>query len=110
MSDAKSQQHGRERIARVFRYLKALNEHRNPAKRDLSEQPWTLWFRHLPDHPGIQRRLSNRHAETPFTIYEGRPAFTPAPQPPPPLGDSLEGGGGGPAAAGTLLPMQGKSA
>ena len=59
MSDAKSQQQGRERIARVFRYLKALNEHRNPAKRDLSEQPWTLWFRHLPDHPLIQRRFSN---------------------------------------------------
>ena len=51
--DEKSQQRGRERIARVFRYLKALNEHRNPAKRDLSEQPWTLWFRQLPDHPAI---------------------------------------------------------
>jgi len=66
MSDAKSQQQGRERIARVFRYLKALNEHRNPAKRDLSEQPWTLWFRHLPDHPLIQRRFSTamRRAQT----------------------------------------------
>ena len=59
MSDEKSQRIGRERIARVFRYLKALNEHRNPAKRDLSEQPWTLWFRNLPDHPSIQRRLLN---------------------------------------------------
>jgi len=59
MPDAKSQQQGRERIARVFRYLKALNEHRNPAKRDLSEQPWTLWFRSLPDHPSIERHVLN---------------------------------------------------
>src|SRR5437870_400449 len=91
MSDAKSQQQGRERIARVFRYLKALNEHRNPAKRDLSEQPWTLWFRHLPDHPLIQRRFSNGQEEADFVIKVGRPTFTQAPQPPLPIVDWLEG-------------------
>src|SRR3989454_393274 len=102
MSDAKSQQHGRERIARVFRYLKALNEHRNPAKRDLSEQPWTLWFRHLPDHPAIQRRFSNGDEETDFVLKGARPTFTQAPQPPPPIVDWLGGGWGGPGAGGTL--------
>src|SRR5438067_3304377 len=92
MPDAKSQQQGRERIARVFRYLKALNEHRNPAKRDLSEQPWTLWFRHLPDHPSIQRRFSNGHQEeTDFVLKVGRPTFSQAPQPPLPIADWLEG-------------------
>src|SRR2546422_6776547 len=96
MSDAKSQQHGRERIARVFRYLKALNEHRNPAKRDLSEQPWTLWFRHLPDHPAIQRRFSHGDEETHFLFKVTRPSFPPAPPPPLPLLPRLEGGGGGP--------------
>src|SRR3989442_14841665 len=85
MPDAKSQQQGRERIARVFRYLKALNEHRNPAKRDLSEQPWTLWFRSLPDHPSIQRRFFNRQGETDLPIKGSRPTLTPAPQPPPPI-------------------------
>src|SRR5438477_1797241 len=93
MPDAKSQQQGRERIARVFRYLKALNEHRNPAKRDLSEQPWTLWFRHLPDHPSIQRRLSNgqQDDEHEFVLKVGRPTFTQAPQPPLPIVDWLDG-------------------
>src|SRR5438067_3004901 len=93
MSDAKSQQQGRERIGRVFRYLKALNEHRNPAKRDLSEQPWTLWFRQLPDHPLIQRRLSNGHQdeEHDFILKVGRPTFTQAPQPPLPIVEWLEG-------------------
>ncbi|HYZ89153.1 MAG TPA: hypothetical protein VE620_07650, partial [Myxococcales bacterium] len=92
MPDAKSPQQGRERIARVFRYLKALNEHRNPAKRDLSEQPWTLWFRNLPDHPSIQRRLPNGHDEEhDFILKVGRPTFTQAPQPPLPIVEWLEG-------------------
>jgi len=92
--DEKSHQAGRERIARVFRYLKALNEHRNPAKRDLSEQPWTLWFRHLPDHPIIQRRVSNGHdadGEDDFILKVGRPTFTQPPQPPLPIADWILG-------------------
>src|SRR6266478_5974676 len=92
--DEKSQERGRERIARVFRYLKALNEHRNPAKRDLSEQPWALWFRHLPDHPAIQRRVFNGHQadeDGDFVLRVGRPTFTQAPQPPLPIVDWLLG-------------------
>jgi len=94
MSEERSQRLGRERIGRVFRYLKALNEHRNPAKRDLSEQPWTLWFRNLPDHPSIQRRISNGHEpdeELDFVLKVGRPTFTQAPQPPLPIVEWLEG-------------------
>ena len=44
---------GKERIVQVFEYLKALNEHRNPAKRQIREQPWALWYSDLPDHPAI---------------------------------------------------------
>src|SRR3989442_12110336 len=99
MSDAKSQQQGRERIARVFRYLKALNEHRNPAKRDLSEQPWTLWFRHLPDHPAIQRRVSDGHEEAPFVLQVARPPVPHGPQRPRPVRDTRRGAWGGADAA-----------
>ncbi len=45
----------KDRTAQVFRYLEALNQHRNPAKRQIHEQLWTLWFRDLPDHPSIRR-------------------------------------------------------
>ena len=45
----------RDRVARIFRYLEALNQHRNPAKRQIQEQLWLLWFRDLPDHPSIRR-------------------------------------------------------
>ena len=93
MPDAKSEQQGRERVARVFRYLKALNEHRNPAKRDLSDQPWTLWFRNLPDHPLIERHLPNgKDAEDDdFILKVGRPTFTQGPPPPLPIQEWLEG-------------------
>jgi very-short-patch-repair endonuclease len=46
---------GRDRLLRVFRYLEALNEHRNPVKRHLGEQLWTLWLKDLPDHSSVRK-------------------------------------------------------
>src|SRR6266478_2505174 len=48
----------REKLTRVFRYLEALNQHRNPAKRQIREQLWSLWLHDLPDHPSIKRGAS----------------------------------------------------
>src|SRR4029077_2512618 len=45
----------RDKLTRVFRYLEALNQHRNPAKRQIREQLWSLWLSGLPDHPCIKR-------------------------------------------------------
>ncbi|HEY3619277.1 MAG TPA: hypothetical protein VGK96_20905, partial [Candidatus Sulfotelmatobacter sp.] len=49
---------GRDRLLRVFRYLQAINEHRNPVKRQIGEQLWTQWLKDLPDHPSIRRGAS----------------------------------------------------
>ena len=46
---------GREKLVRVFGYLEALNQHRNPAKRNIDEQPWWLWLRELPEHASVER-------------------------------------------------------
>ena len=46
---------GRKRVTQIFRYLEALNQQRNPAKRHLNDQLWHLWFRDLPEHPSIRR-------------------------------------------------------
>jgi very-short-patch-repair endonuclease len=46
----------RDKITRVFRYLEALNQHRNPVPRHLDGQLWNLWLHDLPSHPSIQRR------------------------------------------------------
>jgi hypothetical protein len=53
--DAEKLRVAREKLTRVFRYLEALNQHRNPAKRQIREQPWNLRLRELPEHPSIQR-------------------------------------------------------
>src|SRR5262249_42849694 len=46
----------RDKITRVFRYLEALNQHRNPVPRHLDGQLWSLWLHDLPSHSSIQRR------------------------------------------------------
>src|SRR5438876_99739 len=48
----------REKLTRVFRYLEALNQHRNPAKRQIREQLWSLWLHDLPEHASIKRGAS----------------------------------------------------
>src|SRR5436190_18353795 len=56
MSDLPQSQNdvGKLRIKQVFEYLKALNDHRNPAVRQVKEHPWHFWLDHLPDHPTIE--------------------------------------------------------
>jgi very-short-patch-repair endonuclease len=53
--DAEKLRAARDKLTRVFRYLEALNQHRNPAKRQIREQPWSFWLRDLPEHPSILR-------------------------------------------------------
>jgi len=61
---------GRDRLLRVFRYLGALNEHRNPVKRHIDEQLWTLWLKELPTHSSI-RRGSPPAVEVPIPVANG---------------------------------------
>jgi hypothetical protein len=51
-------QFARDRVAQVFQYLKDLNEHRNPAHRQIGNQPRGMWLNDLPDveHGVTQRK------------------------------------------------------
>jgi very-short-patch-repair endonuclease len=94
----------REKLTRVFRYLEALNQHRNPAKRQLREQPWSLWMRDLPNHSCIQRgaaKVSSSKAkdkncqpmEDPsYVLKVRRPRLTRPPEPPLEISAWLEDG------------------
>src|SRR4029077_325206 len=99
---------GRDRLLRVFRYLAALNEHRNPVKRQIGEQLWTLWLKDLPDHPSIRRGTSpaaevpalaasddglppERH-DSDFVLKIARPRLTNPPTPPALIDPWLEAG------------------
>jgi very-short-patch-repair endonuclease len=99
---------GRDRLSRVFRYLEALNQHRNPAKRQIREQLWTLWLKELPDHPSIKRgnpRLSEQslatsalnvpspgHQDSEFVLKVARPKLTRSPEPPTAIATWLDAG------------------
>jgi very-short-patch-repair endonuclease/Cdc6-like AAA superfamily ATPase len=47
----------RKKVLQVFRYLEALNRHRNPVVRLASDQPWLQWLDELPKHRDVVLRL-----------------------------------------------------
>jgi very-short-patch-repair endonuclease len=93
--DAESLRIGRDRLLRVFRFLEALNQHRNPAARQIREQLWTLWVDNLPDHSAIEvgrpraenkpkesgPQKENEQEETSFILKVSRPKLTRPPEP-----------------------------
>src|SRR5580692_9134471 len=104
--DAEKLRVAREKLTRVFRYLEALNQHRNPAKRQIREQLWSFWLHDLPDHPFIKRGVSksapakSKAAELQnddtssggFVLKVQRPALTSPPEPPSTIAAWLEAG------------------
>jgi very-short-patch-repair endonuclease len=104
--DAEKLRVAREKLTRVFRYLEALNQHRNPAKRQLREQPWSLWMRDLPEHSSIQRgaaKVSSPKAKDgnsqatedggpSYILKVRRPRLTRPPEPPEEISSWLEEG------------------
>src|ERR1700741_306006 len=104
--DAEKLRVAREKLTRVFRYLEALNQHRNPAKRQLHEQPWSFRLRDLPEHSAIQRgsakaapakakdttSQSTEDAGPGYILKVKRPKLTRAPEPPEPIARWVEDG------------------
>ena len=96
----------REKITRVFRYLEALNQHRNPPKRQIKEQPWHLWLHDLPVHPAVRQSAIKSNsakaksadgqteaaANANFSFRVQRPQLTQPPEPPNEIGSWLEPG------------------
>src|ERR1700731_2296098 len=105
--DAENLRAARDKLTRVFRYLEALNQHRNPAKRQIREQPWSLWLHGLPSHPTIKRGAAKSSSsktkakENPagdtnggvdFLLKVQRPVLTRPPEPPDEIANWLEAG------------------
>ena len=93
--DADKLRVSREKLTRVFRYLEALNQHRNPAKRQLREQLWSLRLCDLPEHCSVQRgevktpsvkaKKANDEAQSngaSYVLKVQRPRLTRPPEPP----------------------------
>src|SRR5215467_12686296 len=71
----------RARIRRIFQFLDAYVQLRNPVVRQISEQPWVLWLRDLPASPSLSRPDPEKPEER-FIFKLRRPAATPCPRPP----------------------------
>jgi hypothetical protein len=87
------------RLTQVFKFLKALNELRNPVPRDLSAYSQILWLDRWPLHPTIIVQRGDRQdneddtgvdAEMEPTIRIQRAQLTPCPNPPALLDDWLK--------------------
>jgi very-short-patch-repair endonuclease/DNA polymerase III delta prime subunit len=106
---------GRKRVEQVFRFLEALNQHRNPAVRRLDEQIWHLWLRNLPDHPCVQigalgtssgtDRPAGEQASD-FILRVRRPKLTNCPIPPAVISPWLERGWEEPSGTVRLRPTR----
>jgi len=103
--DAEKLRVARDKLTRVFRYLEALNQHRNPAKRQIREQPWSFWLHELPEHPSIQRGSAKQASSKKkngnsqdgedvanFVLKVQRPRLTRPPEPPEEIAAWLEDG------------------
>ena len=53
----------RERLGRIFSYIRELTRLRTPPVGEVSSYPWTLFFSKLPSHPTIQHRISSQDAD-----------------------------------------------
>jgi very-short-patch-repair endonuclease len=83
----------KERVTRIFKYLEALYQHRNPVKRQISEQPWVLWLDSLTDHPNIKFSRSYSIEEQKSSIIKvKRPQVSVAPEPPHDLRNWIKNG------------------
>src|SRR6266404_4380287 len=116
--DADKLRVARDKLTRVFRYLEALNQHRNPAKRQIHEQPWSLWLRDLPEHSSVQRgaakagplKTKNGNSQgtedggASYVLKVQRPRLTRAPEPPEEIAAWLEDGWDDPSSAFAVRP------
>ncbi len=86
---------GREKISQVFQYLRALNEHRNPATLTIKDQLWSLRLRSVPAHRSISvatigQPQGSEDEATDVVLRVARPTLTPAPAPPASIRDWLQ--------------------
>jgi len=73
----------RERLQRVFRFLQALDQHRNPVRRQVSDHSWVLKLYELPMHHTVSFTYPrNTISDSDVVFRIRRPNLSPCPEPP----------------------------
>src|SRR6185312_1792347 len=87
----------RQRLVKLFEFLKAYTDLRFPAVRDISKQLKTLRLDNLPSHSSVEllqqvNSTETRIEDADVVLRLARPAITPCPTPPRVLLDWLKPG------------------
>ncbi len=80
----------RERLTKLFQFLKAYTDLRYPPVRDINQQLRTLWLKDLPAHSSVELfrdagKTDDEGEDCDIVLRLTRPATTPCPPPPAPL-------------------------
>lgn len=59
-AEKEMQEEQAHRLTQIFRYLKEIDQIKNPVVRDVRYQWAALWFRDLPDHPQVEKGCPSR--------------------------------------------------
>src|SRR4051794_27453787 len=85
MTDQAAAPEQRQRLSKLFEFLKAYTDMRFPAVRDISKQPKHLWLCDLPEHPSVElfQQLQRTEAseDSDVVLRLSRPTITPCPAP-----------------------------
>ena len=97
MSIQPSTQPARERLTKLFEFLKTYTDLRYPPVRDINQQPRSLWLKDLPSHPSIELlrdagKTEDEVEDSDIVLRLTRPVITRCPPPPPALSDWLKPG------------------
>lgn len=65
-----SSQTANHRMKQLFKYLEALNQHRNPAIKNVEDYSWKLWIQSLPKHPNLKLLGKSTDQLDMFDLYE----------------------------------------
>lgn len=97
MSDQPNTQSMRERLTKLFEFLKAYTDLRFPPVRDIAQQPRSLWLKDLPSHSSVElfRDVGKSEEEiedSDIVLRLTRPVITQCPPPPAALAEWLKPG------------------
>jgi very-short-patch-repair endonuclease len=97
MSGQPNTQSVRERLTKLFEFLKAYTDLRYPPVRDIAQQPHSLWLKDLPSHPSVELfrdtgKFDDDTEESDVVLRLTRPTITQCPLPPTALSEWLKSG------------------
>jgi very-short-patch-repair endonuclease len=98
MNEQPTIQPQRERLTRIFEFLKAYTELRYPPVRSIDQQLRVLWLKDVPQHPCAEvffrndRKAEEESEDVDIVVRITRPGLTACPSPPAVIADWVKGG------------------